>query len=312
MQVDFFYRDILDGCKISYVVGDKFLVLPLDTNPSLFKIFKDYYSSRQVSGKPRITNKQASVYNITLWEYKLISEIGILEWYIGECRRSTWEIDMSILHRYLKNRFVCIRKGDIIQHENFSVLWDTDKLIDLECDGSGFDVLDMKVITDFPLDYWNVASKRIKRHSPDVDTLEVICIDYAVKCIISDDYQTIEFCTSYGNIIQRNRYGSHSVVTVRDRFSVVGYTQILITDRDDTKNSSDVYRNLFRCREFAYVRNGESDIFLLRGSRCDMCINTYKANDKRCAEVKSSLTDFMPKELTNLVTEYVIIKIEED
>lgn len=225
---------------------------------------------------------------------------------------------LILLHKYLNQRDPNqILRGDVIEHEyknnhnSLMFIWDTDKILFLR----SFDDYDtvndnMKVITQFPINYWYNTLDRCPVLYIEPYNMDILNIDFNVNYVINyDTDQLILELKDYGTkIIPKDEYEHDvcdklSVITVRDKFSEVGYTHILIKS-DDFKDTQELVKNFMAVK--STCENYDISDFLLVSKSAVSCSNLY---NQRLQSIKkmihSCFVGSIPNVLIDMIGEYI-------
>lgn len=302
--IDISYRGILDACDVGYTIASNMLILSDDTDTNIIRVLNMSSRLHSVTRMKRY-NKCASVVIVPNNEYDVLNRIAAIK-----------KLDVSIfLHRYLNVMFSNLQRGDVIEvtNDHLNILhrfiWDSGKLSRITYSRDTIIIPpEIKIITEIPISYWDryFDFEDVQVYT-DLTQLDVISIDYNCQSSTDEDGNA-SLITTHGHISKgyENYYDEDvSVITVRASSSSRGYSQIMVTNTEDTKNSSDVYRKVLNCKNFSLLRDVKLFTHLLYSPLDNISSDLAIARDERRKLVKETLNGTIPKELANLVSSYV-------
>lgn len=246
---------------------------------------------------------------------------------------------LVLLYKFLKLRYSTtftadhkMKRGDIVTHESscnhndgyFGV--DSDKLLNLSESGDYGSVPDkFKVITQFPINYWEKVLYSGNKVSLEPHLLDIISVDYNVEF---DDYDDNGITVVINNesvlfnnseIDEIDEDTTLSIITVRNPLTPCGITYIikfdaLIYDESEstkfqmrTKVTSrrELYEYFMNCNTVELREDDELEGYL-KGVY-DIATNQswIKRNDRQRKVKEALLDDPFPKVLAGLIGEYI-------
>jgi hypothetical protein len=241
---------------------------------------------------------------------------------------------LVLLYKFLKlwdsTTFIAdhkIRRGDIVKHENsynhndgyFGV--GSDKLVNLsESNDYGSVPDEFKVITEFPMNYWQQALYSPDKVSLEPHLLDIIAVDYNFKfdfgkdtitAVIGDESVTFSYDFKYSDDI------ALSIIAVRNPLTPCGITYIIKFHPlvYDAKKSSEfemkhkitsqqeLYKYFMNCDTLQLQEDDDLEGYL----EMDIVTNPswIEQNDRQRKVKEILLDDPFPKVLAGLISEYI-------
>lgn len=244
---------------------------------------------------------------------------------------------LGLLYKFLKLRdsttFIIdhkMQRGDIVSHEDscnhndgyFGV--DSDRLVNLSESGNYGSVPDgFKVITQFPMNYWEKALGRSEHVSIEPHRLDIISVDYNVKFVANEQDSTNTAVIGDETVIFNNLdfdlvdNTALSIITVRNPLTPCGITYIikfhaLIYDVDKTTkyqrqnkitSQQQLYEYFINCDTVELHQDNELEGYL---EARDIVTTSFIERNDRQLKVKEALLDNpLPKVLAGLISEYI-------